>query len=110
MILAENKTYENISGMVRDRAISSEFLTRKVVQEYHVPRGKFQISPLLVAILDFSRKRKIVNISETVFLPLQYTVGDTHRGSGLVKYNFITIRPSILAEMENVIYLQNCKR
>ena len=42
--------------------ISSEFLTRRVVQEYPVPRGKISI----VAILDFSGKGKIVNILKTI--------------------------------------------
>ena len=31
---------ENIFEMVTDRAISSEFLTHRVVQQYSVPRGK----------------------------------------------------------------------
>ena len=56
--------------MVTDRAISSKFLTRRVVQEYPMQRGKIQFLPLLAAILDLSLKWKIVNISETVFLPL----------------------------------------
>ena len=30
---------ENIFEMVRDRAISSEFLTHRVVQQYSMPRG-----------------------------------------------------------------------
>ena len=48
---------ENIFKMVRDRAISSEFLTHRVVQQYSVPRGKISsFSPLLAAILDFSGK------------------------------------------------------
>ena len=42
--------------MVRDRAILSKFLTHRVVQEYPVPRGKFQFSPLLAAILEFPFK------------------------------------------------------
>ena len=42
-ILAENKTIENIFEMVRDRAILSEFLTHRVVQQYSVPRGKISV-------------------------------------------------------------------
>ena len=34
---------ENIFKMVRDRAISSEFLTHRVVQQYSVPRGKISV-------------------------------------------------------------------
>ena len=34
---------ENIFEMVQDRAISSEFLTHRVVQEYSVPRGKISV-------------------------------------------------------------------
>ena len=56
----------NISKTVRDGAISSKILTRRVVQEHPMQRGKLQFSPLLAAILDFSRKWKSVNISETV--------------------------------------------
>ena len=35
--------FENISETVRDRAISSEFLTQRVVQVYPVRRGKISI-------------------------------------------------------------------
>ena len=39
-----NKNIENIVDMVRDRAISSKFLTRRVVvQQYSVPRGKISV-------------------------------------------------------------------
>ena len=34
---------ENIFKIVRDRAISSEFLTHRVVQQYSVPRGKVSV-------------------------------------------------------------------
>ena len=34
---------ENIFKMVRDRAILSEFLTHRVVQQYSVPRGKISV-------------------------------------------------------------------
>ena len=37
---SENVKFANISQTVRDRAISSEFLTHRVVQEYSVLRGK----------------------------------------------------------------------
>ena len=33
----------NILKTIRDRAISSECLTRRVVQEYPVPRGKISV-------------------------------------------------------------------
>ena len=57
----------NISKTVRDRAISREFLIRRVLQQCRMQRGKisrvsyakgkkFQFSPLLAAILDFSGK------------------------------------------------------
>ena len=51
--------------MVRDRAILSEFLIHRVVQECTIQREKIQISPILAAIMDFSGKFK-VNISETI--------------------------------------------
>ena len=38
---------ENIVKMVTDRAISSEFLTHGVVQQYSVPSGK--MSPWILA-------------------------------------------------------------
>ena len=53
----------NISKTVRDRAISSEFLT---------PQDGTTVS---------YAKGKIFNL---VFLPLRYSAGDTYRGSGLV--------------------------
>ena len=56
----------NISKTIRDRAISSEFLTCKVVQECPGKGVKFQFSPLLAAIMDFCGKWKSVNISKTV--------------------------------------------
>ena len=47
----------NISKTLRDGANSSEFLTRRVVQVSNLCRvEKFQFSPLLVTILDFSGK------------------------------------------------------
>ena len=57
----------NISKTVKDRAILSEFLIHRVLQEYFMHRGKISIfSPLLVAILHFSGKWKSVNISKIV--------------------------------------------
>ena len=46
----------NISKTIRDRAISSKFLTHRVVQESPDQWGKFQFSPLSAAILDFCGK------------------------------------------------------
>ena len=43
----------NISKTVRDRAISSEFLTHRVVQEYPMLRGKISIVPTFVGHLGF---------------------------------------------------------
>ena len=62
---------ENIFKMVRDRAISSEFLTHRVVQQYSVPRGKISVFhhfwlPSWISV----ENKKIVNISQKVFLPL----------------------------------------
>ena len=61
--------------MVRDRAISSEFLTHRVVQEYSVPKEK--ISVFAKSVRHFwqpswilAENEKNVNISEKVFLPL----------------------------------------
>ena len=56
----------NISKTVRDRLISSEFLTHRVIQECPIQRKKIQFSPLLAAILDFGGKGKSVNISKTL--------------------------------------------
>ena len=56
----------NISKTVRDRAISSEFLTRRVVQEYFVPRGKISIFGTFGGHLGFSRKMKNCEYLETV--------------------------------------------
>ena len=53
----------NILKTVRDRAILSEFLTHR---ECPMEKGKFQFLPLLVTILDFSKKSKSVYISKTV--------------------------------------------
>ena len=49
----------NISKTVRDRAISSEFLTHRVVQECPVQRGKFQFSPLSAASWIFAENEKV---------------------------------------------------
>ena len=56
----------NISKTVRDNAISSKFLTHRVVQEYLVPRGKISIFATFGGHLGFKRKMKSVNISKTV--------------------------------------------
>ena len=56
----------NISKTVRDRAISSEFLTRRVAQECTVQRGKISILATFGGHLRFLRKMKSVNISKTV--------------------------------------------
>ena len=49
----------NISKTVRDRAISSEFLTRRVtVQEYPIQRGKFSIFAIFGGHFGFLRKMK----------------------------------------------------
>ena len=46
----------NISKTVRDRAISSEFLTRRVVQESLVQRGEISIFATFGGHLEFLRK------------------------------------------------------
>ena len=52
---------------VRDRAISSEFLTHSVVQECPVERGKISIFATFGGHFGFSRKmKKSVSISKTV--------------------------------------------
>ena len=62
LLLVKMSKITNISKTVRDRAISSEFLTHRVVQECSVQREKisigekFQFSPLSAAILDFRGK------------------------------------------------------
>ena len=44
--------------MVRDREIPSEFLTRRVVQQYSVPRGKISVFGTFGGHLGFLRKMK----------------------------------------------------
>ena len=46
----------NISKTVRDRAISSEFLTHRVVQEYSMQRGKISIFITFGGHLGFLQK------------------------------------------------------
>ena len=46
----------NISKTVRDRVISSEFLTRRVAQECPVQRGKISIFATFGGHLGFLRK------------------------------------------------------
>ena len=41
---------------IRDRAISSDFLTHRVVQDYPMPRGKISIFATLRGHLGFSGK------------------------------------------------------
>ena len=63
LLLVKNWKIINISQTVRDRAISNEFSTHRVVQDYPMLRGKISILATLAAILDFSKKWKSVNIS-----------------------------------------------
>ena len=56
----------NISKFIRDRAISSEFLTHRVVQECPMQKGKISIFATFGSHLGFLRKMKNVNISKTV--------------------------------------------
>ena len=116
----------NISKTVRDRAISSKFLTCRVVQESPVQRGKISIFATFGGHLTFLRKMKKCQYLENrnrssdferffdpqdgttvsyakgknfnvVFLPLRYSAGDTYRGSGLVIRRFQTIFGSYIA-------------
>ena len=48
----------NISKTVRDRAISREFLTHRVVQEYPMQRGKISIFATFGGHVVFQRKMK----------------------------------------------------
>ena len=54
----ENEKSVNISKTVRDRAISSEFLTHRVVQECPVQRSKIWIFTTFGGHLGFLRKMK----------------------------------------------------
>ena len=56
----------NISKTIRDRAILSEFLTHRVVQECPMQRGKISIFATFGGHLGFLRKMKSVNISKTL--------------------------------------------
>ena len=70
--------------MVRDRAILSEFLTHKVVQQYSVPRGKISVFTTFGGHLGFYRKMKNCEyLGKGIFSPVS-SAGDTYRGSGLV--------------------------
>ena len=64
-IFAENGKL-SISQTVRDRAISSEFFTCRVVQESPVQRGIISIFTTFGGHLGFLREMKRVNISKTV--------------------------------------------
>ena len=48
----------NISQTVKDRAISSDFLTHRVVQEYPMQRGKISIFATFGSYLGILRKMK----------------------------------------------------
>ena len=80
MNFCEKQKNRNISKTVRDRAISTEFLTHRVVEKYSIQNLKnFQFSPFLAAILNFCEKRKNLNISETVRDRAIWTEFLTHR-------------------------------
>ena len=51
---------------VRDRAISSEFLTNRVVQEYPIQRGKISIFATFGGHLGFLRKMKKCKSLKTI--------------------------------------------
>ena len=73
----------NISNTVRDRAISSEFLTHRVVQEYPMQRGKISIFVTFDGHLGFLRKmKKCEYLGKSISSPLMLG------GSGLV-YKYI---------------------
>ena len=54
--LRKIKKRVNISKTIRDRAISSEFLTRRVVQECPIQRGEISIFATFGGHLGFLRK------------------------------------------------------
>ena len=56
----------NISKTIRDTAISSEFLTHRVVQESPVQRGKISIFATFSAILDLAENEKVL-ISQKLY-------------------------------------------
>ena len=56
----------NISETVRDRAISTEFFTHRVVEKYPMSNGKKFFFAIFGGHLEFLRKTKNVNIPETV--------------------------------------------
>ena len=108
----------NISKTVRDRAISSEFLTHRVVQECPVQRGKISIFATFASILDFRRKWKSVNISKTVRDRAISSEFLTHRvvQESLVQRGKISIFATFgghlgfLRKMKKSQYLENRKR
>ena len=55
-----------ISETVRDRAISTEFSSHRVVERYYIQNRKISIFATFGGHLEFLRKTKNVNISETV--------------------------------------------
>ena len=58
MDFVENKKSVNISKTVRDKAISSEFLTHRVVQEHSIQRVKISIFATFGGHLGLKRKMK----------------------------------------------------
>ena len=78
----------NISKTVRYRAISSEFLTQRVVQDYPMPREKISIFATFGGHLGFLRKmKKCENFGKGISSPLM--LGGRYRGSGLVLEAFL---------------------
>ena len=67
MNFCEKQKNVNISETVRDRAISTEFSTRWVVERYHRQNRKISFFATFGGHLGFfAEKQKNVNISETV--------------------------------------------
>ena len=64
--MENEKKIVNIPKTVRDRAISSEFLTQRVVPEYPMQRGKISIFATLGGHLGFLRNMKKCEYLETV--------------------------------------------
>ena len=58
LLLVQMGKMTNISQTVRDRAISSEFLTCRVVEEYPMQRGKISIFATFGGHLGFLQKMK----------------------------------------------------
>ena len=58
LLLVKMSKITNISQTIRDRAISSEFLTQRVVQECPMQRGKISIFATFGGHLGFLQKMK----------------------------------------------------